>query len=219
MSELSGRAVTPSAADGVLEFGELKINADLVVLATPEIAGLPYTIAALVAAGGLAAALSTADGLLLVIASAIAHDVYFRMLRPKASAQSRVALGKAMILLVAGLAALAALPRLALIAQMVAWAFSLAAASFFPIVLLGIFWKRANAPGAIAGMAGGLIVTVFYMLSNYLDPTFNLFGISHLAAGLFGMAANFALTIVVSLRTAAPAPEAQRLVESLRQPD
>jgi cation/acetate symporter len=219
MSELTGAAVTPAATDGILQFSELNINADLVVLATPEIAGLPYTVAALVAAGGLAAALSTADGLFLVIASAIAHDVYFKTLRPKASVQSRVAVGKGMILVGAGLAALAALPRLALIAQMVAWAFSLAAASFFPILLLGIFWKRANAAGAIAGMAGGLIVTVFYMISNYLDPSFNLFGISHLAAGLFGMIANFVLTIVVSLLTEPPSPEAQRMVESLRRPD
>jgi cation/acetate symporter len=218
MSELTGAAVTPAATDGILQFSELNINADLVVLATPEIAGLPYTVAALVAAGGLAAALSTADGLLLVIASAIAHDVYFKTLRPKASMQSRMAVGKGMILVGAGLAALAALPRLALIAQMVAWAFSLAAASFFPILLLGIFWKRANAAGAIAGMAGGLIVTVFYMISNYLDPSFNLFGISHLAAGLFGMIANFALTIVVSLLTEPPSPQAQRMVESLRRP-
>jgi cation/acetate symporter len=219
MHELSGSAVTPRATDGILQFDELKISPDVIVLATPEIAGLPYTVAALVAAGGLAAALSTADGLLLVIASALAHDVYFKTLRPKASAQTRVTLGKAMILVVAGLAALAALARPALIAQMVAWAFSLAAASFFPIVLLGIFWKRANAPGAITGMAGGLIVTVFYIVSNYLNPAFNLFGISHLAAGLFGLIANFALTITVSLFTTAPSPESQRLVESLRRPD
>jgi cation/acetate symporter len=219
LSELSGAAVTPAATDGILQFSELNINADLVVLATPEIAGLPYTVAALVAAGGLAAALSTADGLLLVIASAIAHDVYFKTLRPKASLQSRVTIGKGMILVGAGLAALAALPRLALIAQMVAWAFSLAAASFFPIVLLGIFWKRANAAGAIAGMAGGLIVTVFYMISNYLDPSFNLFGISHLAAGLFGMIANFTLIVVCSLLTEAPSPQAKHMVESLRRPD
>ena len=111
------------------------------------------------------------------------------------------------------------LPRLALIAQMVAWAFSLAAASFFPIVLLGIFWKRANAAGAIAGIAGGLIVTVFYMIGNYLNPSFNLFGISHLAAGLFGMIANFALTLIVSLLTEPPSPQAQRMVEALRRPD
>lgn len=219
MNELAGKAVTPAATDGILQFGELQISPDLVVLATPEIAGLPYTVAALVATGGLAAALATTDGLLLVLASTVAHDVYFKTLRPKASPQSRGAVGKAMILISTSLAALAALPRLALIGQIVAWAFSLAAASFFPVVLLGIFWKRANAPGAIAGMAGGLMVTVFYQISNYLNPAFNLFGISHLAAGLFGMIANFGLTIAVSLLTGAPSPESLRLVEALRRPD
>jgi len=205
--------------DGVLQFSELKIKPDIVVLATPEIAGLPYTIAALVAAGGLAAALSTADGLLVVIASAIAHDVYFKTLRPNATQKSRVFVGKMMILVGAACAALAALPNLALIAQMVAWAFSLAAASFFPIVLLGIFWKRANGPGAIAGIIGGLVVTIFYMAMNYVNPAFNLFGIAHTAAGIFGMPVNFALTIIVSLLTKPPSLEVQRLVESLRRPD
>jgi cation/acetate symporter len=217
--EVSGTAVTAASTDGVLQFTELNINADLVVLATPEIAGLPYTVAALVAAGGLAAALSTADGLLVVIASAIAHDVYFKTLRPKASVETRVRLGKAMILVAAACAALAALPRLALIAQMVAWAFSLAAASFFPIVLLGIFWKRANGPGAIAGIIGGLVVCIFYMAMNYINPAFNILGISHLGAGVFGLIVNFALTIGVSLMTPAPSLEIQRLVESLRRPD
>jgi cation/acetate symporter len=219
INELSGSAVTPAATDGILQFGEIQISPDLVVLATPEIAGLPYTVAALVATGGLAAALATTDGLLLVISSTIAHDVYFKTLRPKASPQSRAAIGKAAILISTSLAALVALPRLALIAQIVAWAFSLAAASFFPVLVLGIFWKRANAPGAIAGMAGGLMVTVFYLISNYLNPSFNLFGISHLAAGLFGMIANFGLTIAVSLLTSAPSPESLRMVEALRRPD
>ena len=205
--------------NGTLEYEELRISGDLIVLSTPEIAGLPYTVAALVAAGGLAAALSTADGLLVVIASAVAHDVYFRTLRPKASLQSRIFVGKAMILIGAACAALAALPRLALIAQMVAWAFSLAAASFFPILLLGIFWKRANGPGAIAGIIGGLSVTIFYMVMNYINPSFNVLGISHLGAGVFGLTVNFILTIVVSLRTPAPSMEIQRLVESLRRPD
>ncbi len=205
--------------DGILQYGELKIGGDLIVLATPEIAGLPYTVAALVAAGGLAAALSTADGLLVVIASAVAHDIFYKTLRPNASQRTRIAVGKAMILVGASAAALAAMPRLALIAQMVAWAFSLAAASFFPILLLGIFWKRANGAGAIAGMIGGLVVTIFYMVNNYFNPEFNLFGISHVAAGIFGMPVNFALTIIVSLLTAAPPLEIQRLVESLRRPD
>jgi cation/acetate symporter len=204
--------------DGVLQFSELKINNDLIVLSTPEIAGLPYTIAAMVAAGGLAAALSTADGLLVVIASAIAHDIFFRTLRPKASLETRIRLGKGMILVAAAIAALAALPRLALIAQMVAWAFSLAAASFFPVVLMGIFWKRANGPGAIAGMIGGLAVTIFYMVMNYINPNFTILGISHLSAGIFGIPANFALIYFVSMATAAPPQEIQDLVDELRHP-
>jgi cation/acetate symporter len=188
------------------------------VLSTPEIAGLPYTIAAMVAAGGLAAALSTADGLLVVIASAIAHDLFFRTLNPKASLETRIRLGKGMILVAAAVAALAALPRLALIAQMVAWAFSLAAASFFPIVLLGIFWKRANGPGAIAGILGGLGVTILYMVLNYTNPSFTILGISHLSAGIFGIPVNFILCYVFSMATAAPSKEIQDLVDELRHP-
>jgi cation/acetate symporter len=192
--------------DSVLQFGELKINGDLIVLSTPEISGLPYTIAAMIAAGGLAAALSTADGLLVVIASAIA------------SLDARIKIGKGMILVAAAVAALAALPRLVLIAQMVAWAFSLAAASFFPVVLLGIFWKRANGPGAMTGMIGGLAITIFYMVMNYTNPAFNVLGISHLAAGIFGVPANFILMYVVSKATEAPPQEIQDLIDELRHP-
>ncbi len=210
--------ITDANGDQVLQYSELVINSDLIVLSTPEVAGLPYTVAALVAAGGLAAALSTADGLLVVIASAIAHDIFFRTLRPKASLQTRIYLGKAMVLVAAAVAALAALPRLALIAQMVAWAFSLAAASFFPIVLLGIFWKRANGPGAIAGILGGLSVTIFYMVMNYTNPAFNVLGISHLAAGTFGIPVNFILTYAVSRLTAAPPQAIQDLIDELRHP-
>lgn len=216
--ELSGAAVTATSADGILQFSELDISGDLIVLSTPEIAGLPYTIAALVAAGGLAAALSTADGLLVVIASAVAHDVFYRTLRPNASAETRMRLGKAMVLVAAAVAALAAIPRLALIVQMVAWAFSLAAASFFPVVMMGIFWKRANGPGAIAGMIGGLAVTIFYMVMNYINPEFNVLGISHLSAGIFGVPVNFALIYVVSKLTPEPSQEMQRLVDTLRHP-
>jgi cation/acetate symporter len=123
-----------------------------------------------------------------------------------------------MVLVAAAIAALAALPRLALIVQMVAWAFSLAAASFFPVVMMGIFWRRANGPGAIAGMVGGLVVTIFYMVMNYINPEFNLLGITHLSAGIFGVPANFLLIYVVSLLTAAPSQEMQHLVETLRHP-
>jgi cation/acetate symporter len=217
--ELSGTAITKTSVDGILQFGELNIDADTIVLATPEIAGLPYTVAALIAAGGLAAALSTADGLLVVISSAIAHDFYYRIINPKASMNTRIWLGKTMLVVAAVIAALLALPRLALIAQMVAWAFSMAASSFFPVVLLGIFWKRCNGPGAIAGMVGGLSVTLFYMYSNYIDPSFNVLGITHLAAGIFGMPVNFLLCYIVSKLTAAPSQEVQDLVDHLRSPE
>lgn len=210
--------INDANGDGILQYSELRIVGDIVVLATPEIAGLPFTIAALVAAGGLAAALSTADGLLLVVSTAVAHDIYAKIINPNASYSRRFLVSRIMILIAAVLAALAALPRLALIVQIVAWAFSLAASTFFPVVLLGIFWKRANANGAIAGMIGGLIACVVYMVGNYIDPRFNVLGLSHLSAGIFGMAANFILLILVSLATA-PAPKyIQDMVDQLRIP-
>ncbi|MGB9738810.1 sodium:solute symporter family protein [Chloroflexus sp.] len=222
--EISGTAVTKARVDGILQLNELGrttadgIDGDLVVLSTPDIAGLPFTIGALIAAGGLAAALSTADGLLVVIASAIAHDIYFRTINPKASLNTRIVLGKSMIVVAAAIAALLAIPRLALIAQMVAWAFSMAAATFFPVVLLGIFWKRANGPGAIAGMIGGLAVTLFYMFNNYVNPAFNVLGISHLGSGIFGLPVAIILIVVVSLLTKEPSKEIQDLVDNLRNP-
>jgi cation/acetate symporter len=214
------RLLNPQDAngDGIVQIGELNLVADIIVLATPEIAGLPYTIAALVAAGGLAAALSTADGLLLVIATAVSHDLYAKIINPNASYGMRFLASRVMIVVAALLAAFAALPRLALIVQLVAWAFSLAAATFFPVVLTGIFWRRANAKGAIAGMIGGLLVTATYMFLNYTDPRFTILGLSHLSAGIFGMIANFALQIIVSLATK-PSPEyIQRLVDQVRIP-
>ncbi len=210
--------ITDANGDGRLQFGELRIVADLIVLATPEIAGLPYTVSALVAAGGLAAALSTADGLLLVIATAVSHDIYAKLVNPNASYGTRFLLSRLMILVAALLAALAAIPRLALIAQMVSWAFSLAASTFFPVLLLGIFWKRANANGAVAGMAAGLVVCIIYMAGNYLDPRFNVLGLTHLSAGIFGMLANFTLQVVLSLATAPPPREIQEMADDLRVP-
>ena len=188
------------------------------VLATPEIAGLPQAVAALVAAGGLAAALSTADGLLMVIASALAHDVYARAINPAASTRSRLTVGRLTVLLAAAAAAFTATRRLGIIAQLVAGAFSLAAATFFPILVLGIFWKRANGRGAVAGMITGLVVTLVYMVLNSLNPDFSILGITNVAAGIFGIPVNFLVTIVVSRLTPPPSAETQDLVDSLRQP-
>jgi cation/acetate symporter len=210
--------ISDGNGDGILQFSELQISPDLVVLATPQIAGLPQTVTALVAAGGLAAALSTADGLLMVIASAVAHDIYYKSLNPRSSPQSRMFLGRLMVLVAAVAAALTALRRLGIIVQLVAWAFSLAAASFFPILVLGIFWRRANGIGAIAGMTSGLLVTIAYMVANYLYPEFNILGITHVAAGVFGMPVNFLVTWLVSRSTRPPSAEVDALVDRLRAP-
>jgi len=210
--------ITDSNNDGILQFDEFHADSDLVVLATPEMAGLPEAVAALVAAGGLAAALSTADGLLMVIASALAHDVYARAINPAASTRSRLTVGRLTVLLAAAAAAFTATRRLGIIAQLVAGAFSLAAATFFPILVLGIFWKRANERGAVAGMIAGLIVTLMYMLLNSINPNFTILGISNVAAGVFGIPVNFLVTIVVSRLTPPPSAEIQALVDSLRQP-
>ncbi len=220
IAELAGPATLPTKTrnptDGILQFDELKIDPDVVVLATPEIAGLPHTVAALVAAGGLAAALSTADGLLMVIASALSHDIYARTLYPGSATRERLLLGRAMVFMAAIAAAFAATRRLPLIVQLVAWAFSIAAATFFPILVLGIFWKRANGRGAVAGMIAGLLVTLSYMLLNARDPSFNILGITNVAAGVFGVPVNFLVTIVVSKLSAPPSAETQALVDSLR---
>lgn len=204
--------------DGVLQYGELRIDQDLIVLATPEIAGLPATVVALVAAGGMAAALSTADGLLMVIASAVAHDIYHRTLNPKAGLREQLWVGRTMILVAAALATVTAVQRLAIIVQMVAWAFSLAAATFFPALVLGIFWKGATSRGAAAGMVCGLLATAAYMGVTYLNPGLSLFGISSIAAGIIGVPVNFLVTWLVSRLGPPPSATTTALVDSLRHP-
>ncbi len=158
---------------GVLRLQDFGINTDVIVISTPEIAGLPYVIAGLVAAGGLAAALSTADGLLLAIANALSHDVYYKMIDRNAPTPRRLAVARIILLAVAVAAAYTASTKPADILAMVAWAFSLAAAGLFPALVLGIWWKRANAPGAVAGIIAGFAVTTYYLVgTRYFAPSF-----------------------------------------------
>ena len=218
LGELFGPAVTPQAADGVLQYHELQISPDLIVPSTPEIVGLPEAVTALVAVGGLAAALSTADGLLIVITSAVAHDIYFKALSRRADTRTRLVVGRVALLCAATLAGLTALRQLGIIVELVAWAFSLAAATIFPALALGIFWRRANQHGAVAGMLCGLVVTGAYIIANRVNPAFNLLGISSPAAGIFGIPVNFLVAVVVSRLTPPPPPEAQLIVDALRRP-
>ncbi|GCL65258.1 sodium:solute symporter family protein [Pseudaquabacterium pictum] len=216
--------------DGIFQLGEMRIGGDIIVLATPEIAGLPYVISGLVAAGGLAAALSTADGLLLTIANALSHDLYYKMIDPNASTSKRVTISKTLLLIVALAAAYVASLKIADILFLVSAAFSLAAASFFPALVLGVFWKRANKWGASLGMVSGLVITFYYMATTqpWMRGLFGVegpiadytwFGIAPIAAGIFGVPLAFAVTIVVSLLTPAPNREVQELVEHVRYPD
>ncbi|MBS4019137.1 sodium:solute symporter family protein [Azonexus hydrophilus] len=213
--------------DGIMQFAELSLNPDVIVLATPEIAGMPYVVSGLVAAGALAAALSTADGLLLTITSALSHDVYYRVFRPQSSTQFRLVIAKSLLLVVAVLAATVAAQKPGTILSMVAWAFSIAGSAFFPALVLGIFWARATRAGAIAGMLVGLSLTVYYILrlefggyswlgfsDGPLNPWFHLQSTS---AGVFGILAGFVTNIAVSLMTR-PSPQAAEFLERIRRP-
>ncbi|HUO83856.1 MAG TPA: VC_2705 family sodium/solute symporter, partial [Thermoanaerobaculia bacterium] len=197
---------------------EMRIDRDIIVLSTPEVAGLAPWVVALVAAGGLAAALSTAAGLLLVISSSVAHDVYARIINPGASEKKRLLVGRIWIFVAVLVAGFFGIYPPAFVAQVVAYAFGLAAASFFPIILLGIFDKRTNKAGAIAGMSVGLIFTLGYITANKyfgMDPWFN---ISSEGIGTIGMLLNMAVTFVVSRLTPPPPIEIQEMVESVRVP-
>ncbi len=205
-------------ADGILQLAELTLNPDVIVLATPEIAGLPYVVAGLVAAGGLAAALSTADGLLLTISNALSHDLYYKMIDPKASTARRLLVARVLLLVVAVIAAYVASFKPAGILAIVAWAFSIAGAAFFPALVLGIFWKRANKAGAVAGMLVGFGLTLYYLINVKFFGMTPWFGIKDVSAGVFGIPAGFLTIIVVSLLTPAPKQDVQDFVESVRYP-
>ncbi|NJP06856.1 MAG: cation acetate symporter [Chloroflexaceae bacterium] len=202
---------------------EVYIDADIIVLSTPEVANLPPMIIGLVAAGGLAAALSTASGLLLVISSSISHDIYYRLINPKADEKRRLLVGRVMILIAVIIAGIFGIFPPAFVGEVVAFAFGLAAASFFPAIILGIFDKRSNNYGAIAGILIGLIFTITYIVlerfggvdfKTMLGPVY----VSSLGIGTVGSILNFAVMFIVSRSTAAPPQEIQDLVESVRIP-
>ena len=210
------------AAD--LAVNELTVNRDIIVLANPEIANLPPWVIGLVAAGGLAAALSTAAGLLLVISTSVAHDLVKKTFRPDLTDKQELRLAR----YAAGGAVLVAgyfgIHPPDYVAAVVAFAFGLAASSFFPAIILGIFWKRANLYGVITGMVVGIVFTTSYIIYfKFIDKAANvaenwLFGISPEGIGTIGMIINFVLAIGISLATKPPPAEVQRLVDRVRFP-
>jgi cation/acetate symporter len=222
--------VTDVNRDGIVQLSEISMGADVVVLAMPEIGGLPYVISALVAAGGLAAALSTADGLLLTLSNSLSHDMWYRMVSPRMSAARRVMVSKILLLLVAFGAAWVAARKPADILFMVSAAFSFAASSFFPALVMGVFWRRANKWGATLGMAAGLAATFAYMTHTHpwlrewvlgisrTQPVDLWWGIQPIAAGVFGAPVAFLTIIVVSLLTPPPDRATLALVDYLRHP-
>jgi cation/acetate symporter len=198
---------------------ELYIDRDIMVLANPEIANLPNWVIALVAAGGLAAALSTASGLLLVISSAISHDLYYRLINRNASEKQRLLMGRIMIGVAVCVAGYFGIHPPGFVAQVVAFAFGLAASSFFPVIILGIFSKSTTKEGAIAGMVSGILFTLFYIINiKYLGGTAWFFGISAEGIGTVGMLLNFMITLTISRLTPPPPLDVQEMVESIRYP-
>ena len=208
--------------DGILQLAEFSINPDIIFLATPELSRLPYVFSGLVAAGGVAAALSTADGLLLTISNALSHDLYFKIINPSASTHRRLLISKSQLLIVAIVAAWVASLRPDNILLLVGLAFSFGASAFFPALVLGIFWKRANRPGAVSGMLTGLGITFYYVLQTH--PFFGgsmanaWFEIKPVSAGIFGVIAGFLTIIIISLLTRPPPQHIQNLVDYVRYP-
>jgi cation/acetate symporter len=218
--------ITDVNGDGIVRWAGIQMQPDMVVLAAPEIAGLPYVISGLIAAGALAAALSTADGLLLTIANALSHDVYYCMVDRSATSQRRVTISKILLLGVALFASYVASLNTGNILFLVGAAFSLAASSLFPVLVLGVFWKRTTRRGAVAGMMAGLVVCVYYIVSTY--PFFTQmtgfagarwFGIEPISSGVFGVPAGFAVAIAVSLFDRdKPDAYTRALVDYIRHP-
>jgi cation/acetate symporter len=211
-------AISDSNGDGLLQINEFFMRGDIVVLATPEIAGLPYVISGLVAAGGMAAAMSTADGLLLAIANALSHDLYYKIIDPEADTRTRLIVARVLLVIIGAGGALVASLQLSSILGAVAWAFSFACSGlFFPLVL-GVWWKRANRQGAIAGMAIGFIAGFWYLYHVRFAGGAPFLGLDHLRFGIVGMAASLIAMVGVSLATDEPDAETQAMVDAIRIP-
>jgi cation/acetate symporter len=219
------------AAEYGWEGNEISVDRDIMVLANPEIAGLPNWVIALVAAGGIAAALSTAAGLLLVISAAVSHDLIKGIFMPKISEKRELLAGRIAAAFAIAIAGYLGFDPPGWVAQVVAFAFGLAAASLFPVILLGIFFKRVNKEGAIAGMLTGLLFTYGYieffkgLFLKWAGAPWGenvaehwLFGISPEGIGVIGMCLNFVVAISVSYLTAPPPERIQRMVEHIRVP-
>ncbi|CAM3576242.1 sodium:solute symporter family protein [Parendozoicomonas haliclonae] len=219
--ESGERLVSNTATDNG---NELYVDRDIMVLANPEIAQLPGWVVALIAAGGLAAALSTAAGLLLVISTSVSHDLLKRNLMPNISDKQELLAARAAAGVAIVIAGLFGIYPPAFVAQVVAFAFGLAAASFFPAILMGIFYKRMNKEGAVTGMIVGLVFTFSYIVYfKFINPGANtadnwFFGVSPEGIGTLGMLLNFAVSFVVCQLTAPPPQEIQDLVEDIRVP-
>ncbi len=210
--------IIDSNADGILQINEFFMRGDIVVLATPEIAGLPYVISGLVAAGGMAAAMSTADGLLLAIANALSHDLYYKMIDPKADTKHRLIVARVLLLVLGAAGAIVASFRFTSILGAVAWAFDFAMSGlFFPLVF-GVWWKRANRPGAIAGMAAGLVVGSWYLYMVKWGGMTPWLGIDDLRFGIIGAGASLIAMVGVTLMTKEPDAETQAMIDEIRIP-
>jgi cation/acetate symporter len=211
-------AIADANGDGIVQLNEFFMRADIVVLATPEIAGLPYVISGLVAAGGMAAAMSTADGLLLAIANALSHDLYYKIIDPKAETRKRLIVARVLLIIIGAAGAFVASMKLTGILGAVAWAFCFAMSGlFFPLVL-GVWWKRANRAGAIAGMAVGLGCGTAYLYMVKWGGMEPWLGLDHLRFGIVGAVASLVAMVVVTLLTKEPDAETQAMVDEVRIP-
>ena len=210
--------VVDGNGDGILQINEFFMRGDIVVLATPEMAGLPYVISGLVAAGGLAAAMSTADGLLLAIANALSHDLYYKIIDPKADTKTRLIVARVLLVLIGAAGAFVASLKLTSILGAVAWAFCFANSGLFFPLILGVWWKRANRAGAVAGMVGGFGAGAWYLYMVQFAGMAPWLGIDGLRFGMIGMPVSLILMIVVSLMTEEPDAETQKMVDDIRIP-